>query len=1034
MGRTLLILSLLIIMLFSCKLKEEESPTEPGETEDEIIRVINPNGGDSIMVASSYNITWESTVNSPVVIQYTPNNGGEWFTIADSVSNTGVYTWYPVPNTRSSYSRVRIFTLNQEHYDVSDTTFSIIENSNKIIVLTMPEGGEVIPQDGFILITWVSSKVSNVDIEYSADNGETWNTVASNYDAEIGAYLWEDLPPVNSSNCLIRVLDSGNNEVYGMLESTFTLVMTDEIVVLYPNGGEEIEGGTELELKWYSKNIPNVNIEYTINNGLDWSRIVSNLPNTGVYYWNPVPKTPSALTKIRVIDADDPSSSDESDAAFSITPEAQIVVTSPTPGERWVTGSTQYINWTSKNIADVKIEYTTNNGSDWFTIAESVPSEGSYTWNSVPYHNSSLCNIRISDAADGQPKAMLEEPFTIYTGEDILEVYTPNGGESWEIGTEQEITWFAEGVNSLKIEFTTNNGQSWDVIESSVKNTGSYYWKGIPNTPTNLAKVRISDAADGSPSDMSDAVFTISQESQIQVVSPNGGEKLQAGTNVEIEWTSTNVSEVNIEYTINNGASWDIIAENVSSYGSYAWKEIPDTINSQQCRIRISDAIDGIPSDISDNNFTITNQVVKSLRLASPNGGEDWEAGTKQNITWNSTGVQAVKVELTTNQGGSWEELADEVTGGALEWNINSELNSTQCQIRISDITDNSVSDVSDGTFTISPVKSITVTAPVGGNIFKDSDPVTIRWESTGIKSVGIRYTTTNGVGSPTEPDYYDLVTKIANQGSFTTSFSIPSDQYFVVVYNADEGDNETPSARSNGRFTVVETFPPEISILEPTGGEQWLVSKANAAETDVQNYHPYEIKWNATNIEKVKIEWTTTGGGTWYTAPGADSTMNDGIFVWAPGRYEANYGDPRPDSSDNCFIRISDLSGDYSDRSDNFFSIHESKKIRIEFPSDETEYFTIDDEDRYPMDIRWTSYAVASVDIYYSLDNGVTWVELVSNYQSTGAYEWFYPYDPVNGPFSTLGRIKIVDHDNDKIWDVNDTPFWLNKREGQGN
>src|SRR5690554_6218612 len=155
MGRTLLVLSLLIILLFSCKLKEEESPTEPG-TADGTIRVIHPNGGDSVMVASSYNITWESTLNSPLVIQYTPDNGAEWITIADSVSNTGIYTWEPVPNTLTSYARVRIFTLNQEYYDVSDTTFSIIENSNKTIVLTTPEGGEVIPQDGYVLITWVS--------------------------------------------------------------------------------------------------------------------------------------------------------------------------------------------------------------------------------------------------------------------------------------------------------------------------------------------------------------------------------------------------------------------------------------------------------------------------------------------------------------------------------------------------------------------------------------------------------------------------------------------------------------------------------------------------------------------------------------------------------------------------------------------------------------------------------------------------------------------------------------------------------------
>ncbi len=212
------------------------------------------------------------------------------------------------------------------------------------------------------------------------------------------------------------------------------------------------------------------------------------------------------------------------------------------------------------------------------------------------------------------------------------------------------------------------------------------------------------------------------------------------------------------------------------------------------------------------------------------------------------------------------------------------------------------------------------------------------------------------------------------------------------------------------------------------------LVSPTNVSTSNPDNYHPYEIRWNATGLEKVKIEWSTTGGGVWYTVPGADSTANDGIFTWAPGRLELSVGEPRPDSSDNCLIRVSNLSGSVSDRSDGFFSVHESKLIRVEFPNDE-QYFTIDNADRYPMDIRWTSYAVSNVDIYVSIDNGVTWFQIVSNYKSTGAYEWDWANDPNVGTttVSTLGRIKIADHSNGKIFDTNDAPFWLNKTQGQG-
>ena len=66
---------------------------------------------------------------------------------------------------------------------------------------------------------------------------------------------------------------------------------------------------------------------------------------------------------------------------------------------------------------------------------------------------------------------------------------------------------------NVYIEYSTNNGTDWsDVIESTTDN-GSYSWT-IPDEPSTNCLVRVSDT-DGSPSDQSDDVFTISD-----VISP----------------------------------------------------------------------------------------------------------------------------------------------------------------------------------------------------------------------------------------------------------------------------------------------------------------------------------------------------------------------------------------------------------------------------------------------------------------------------------------------------------------------------------
>lgn len=925
-----------------------------------------------------------------------------------------------------------------------DTTSSIVEppTTEATITVLTPNGGETWIAGLADTLRWNSIGVENVKIEYTINGGATWNVITNSIQST-GSYIWLNIPDVkNSLQCRIKISDAVYGAPSDISNDNFAIMNpgAQQIKVTSPNGGEIWPLGSSQNITWDAGGIANVKIEYTINNGISWNPITASTPSTGYYTWTQVPNTPATNCKIKISDALDGSPSDESDQFFSIGAGPSLKVLTPNGNDTWISGSSKEIKWSSENVENVKIEYTTNGGGSWTTIVSSTSSIGTYTWNNIPDANNSLqCKIKISDAVFGTPSDISDDNFAIMNaGAQQIKITSPNGGEKWSLGSSQNITWDAGGIANVKIEYTINNGNSWNTLIASTPSNGFYTWSQIPNTLSTNCKVRISDAQDGSPFDDSDQFFSIVPAPDIKVVSPNGGETVQSGTNYEIRWTSENVENVKIEYTINGGAVWNTIISTTPSFGSYVWTNVPST-NSLQCRIRVSDAHNGTPFDISDQNFQITNLVVQSIKIISPNGGEDWEAGTKQNITWNSSAVNKVKVELTTDKGSNWTVLADSTTGGAFEWNISELLNSTNCQIRLSDAHNNNVNDISDAIFTISPRKFINVISPRGPVTYKDSDAIRIEWESGGIKTVGIKYTWNDGVAVyPDIPAYTVLVDQIANQGYFTTSFSIPSDKYHVVVYNADEGSNNTPSARNIGSFTIVKTEIPTITVIAPNGNEQWLATAPLIQNTDVQRYHPFEIRWNATNMEKVKIEWSTTGGGSWYTVHGADSTTNDGIFVWAPGNMDTVI----PDSSDNCLIRISKPNGpeSQSDMSDNFFSIHKSKKLRVEYPNDGQDFYPPDDltdpkaSEKWPMLISWTSYAVERVKIYYSFDNWETFNTLTDDYQSTGAFSWDFVFGPLAEPrISTQGRIKIVDASDGTVWDVNDIPFWLNVKKISG-
>ncbi len=89
-----------------------------------------------------------------------------------------------------------------------------------------------------------------------------------------------------------------------------------------------------------------------------------------------------------------------------------------------------------------------------------------------------------------------------------ITVISPNGGESWTVGSNHDITWTSTGtVSSLNIDYSTTSGSSWTSVATGTANDGSYAWT-IPDTPSTTCLVRVQEA-DGSPSDQGNAVFAI---------------------------------------------------------------------------------------------------------------------------------------------------------------------------------------------------------------------------------------------------------------------------------------------------------------------------------------------------------------------------------------------------------------------------------------------------------------------------------------------------------------------------------------------
>ncbi|MCX6149795.1 MAG: T9SS type A sorting domain-containing protein [Ignavibacteriales bacterium] len=68
---------------------------------------------------------------------------------------------------------------------------------------------------------------------------------------------------------------------------------------------------------------------------------------------------------------------------------------------------------------------------------------------------------------------------------------------------------------------------------------------------------------------------------------------------------------------------------------------------------------------------------------------------------------------------------------------------------------------------------------------------------------------------------------------------------------------------------------------------------------------------------------------------------------------------------------------------------------------------------------INWRSEAVNKVDLYYSTDDGVNWIEIVKNLPDTSSYVWVVPETP-----TIKGKLKIVDAEYPELFDISEISF----------
>ncbi|MEJ2567323.1 MAG: leucine-rich repeat domain-containing protein [candidate division WOR-3 bacterium] len=184
------------------------------------------------------------------------------------------------------------------------------------------------------------------------------------------------------------------------------------------------------------------------------------------------------------------------------------------------------------SVGEIQNEVITE-GSN-FTMSVSVGGENNqYQWKKggsiIPgatNHSYTIISAEISDAGSytceitntvATELTLYSKPIdvTVNPLSPGLTVTSPNGGEDWKVDSTYDITWTSSPTSSnVKIEYSIDNGSNWlEIITAIPADALTYSWI-IPDTPSDSCLVRITDTT-GSPSDTSDAIFSISHASAV---------------------------------------------------------------------------------------------------------------------------------------------------------------------------------------------------------------------------------------------------------------------------------------------------------------------------------------------------------------------------------------------------------------------------------------------------------------------------------------------------------------------------------------
>ncbi|MFY9224201.1 MAG: hypothetical protein WAQ98_16135 [Blastocatellia bacterium] len=321
-----------------------------------------------------------------------------------------------------------------------------------------------------------------------------------------------------------------------------------------------------------------------------------------------------------------------------------------------------------------------------------------------------------------------------------LTTVSPTSGDNILANQQVQITWTTTvapqsyALASHKVELSTDNGQSFTVIPGAEELPGearSFTWN-VPNIESLTARIKVSTVDLGARRTSSTTgTFGILRSlpgdidaPTVNFTSPNGGETFSSGSNLAINWVSSDnvgVTGQDLSLSIDGGQTFPITLASGLAASTQSFNfPIPQSLSTTQARLRlvVRDMAGNVGQAVTASNFTIAqavDNIAPTITISQPTTNSNLVAGGPIQVNWASTDNRAVVSQalfLSLNGGQSFTQVAsfgandssfviNNVAG------LNLDFTTPQAIVRITATDQAGNTGMNNSTFIISPMLSM---------------------------------------------------------------------------------------------------------------------------------------------------------------------------------------------------------------------------------------------------------------------------------------------------------------------------------------